>query len=148
VRYQPNSLHGLELSRVVQADFIQVAPDRVTQLTFPSPTVVRVMVAGPGYLATTDAGTPDVVRAYVQEQTVKTSDADMTWTIPASLAAGTELGVASQTATETIWEGEVKLPAKRGSRAFRILVAEFEQHKVVRAGNLESRVTYLDAVEI
>jgi hypothetical protein len=36
----------------------------------------------------------------------------------------------------------------RGSKPFRILVAEFEQHKVVRLGNLPSRVTYLDAVEI
>jgi hypothetical protein len=148
VRYQPDSLHGLELSRVVQADFIQVAPNRAMQLTFPNPTTVRVVVAGPGYLATTDPNTPDTVTAYVQEQTVKTSDADLTWTIPASLAAGTTLSVASQTATETIWEGQVKLPAARGSKPFRILVAEFEQHKVVRVGNLPSRVTYLDAVEI
>ena len=148
VRYQPDSLHGLELSRVVQADFIQVAPNRVMQLTFPNPTTVKVVVAGPGYLATTEANTPDTVVAYVQEQTVKTSDADLTWAIPASLAAGTGLAVVSQTATETIWEGEVKLPAARGSKPFRILVAEFEQHKVVRLRNLESRVTYLDAVQI
>jgi hypothetical protein len=46
--------------------------------------------------------------------------------------------VASQTTTETVWEGTIKLPAKRGSRPMRILVAEFEQHKVVRAGTLES----------
>lgn len=131
---------------MVQADFIQVAPNRVMQLTFPNPATVRVVVAGPGSLATTDAGTPDLVRAYVQEQTVKTSDADMTWTIPSP--AGTVLTVASQTTTETIWEGNVELPAKRGSRPMRILVAEFEQHKVVRTGNLESRVSYLDAVEI
>jgi hypothetical protein len=148
VRYQPNSLSGLELSRVVQADFIQVAPDRLMQLTFPSATVVRVVVAGPGYTATTDAGTPDTVLAYVQESTVKTSDADLQWTIAPSSVDGTVLPIVSQTATETIWDGEVKLPAARGSRPFRILVAEFEQHKVVRAGNLPSRVSYLDAVEI
>jgi len=42
---------------------------------------------------------------------------------------GTVLTVVSQTPSETIWEGEVKLPAARGSKPFRILVAEFEQHK-------------------
>jgi hypothetical protein len=148
VRYQPNSLTGLEMSRVVQADFIQVAPDRFMQLTFPSATVVKVAVAGPGYLATTDPGTPDAVIAYVQEQTVKTPDADLAWTIIPSGANGTVLPVISQTAAETVWQGSVKLPAARGSKPFRILVAEFEQHKVVRAGNLPNRVTYLDAVQI
>jgi hypothetical protein len=148
VRYQPNSLHGLELSRVVQADFIQVASNRLMQLTFPSPTVVRVVVAGPGYTGTFDPGTPDAVLAYVQEQTVKTSDPDLTWTIAPSSVNGTPLAVVSQTPAETIWEGDVKLPAPRGSKKFRILVAEFEQHKVVRLGNLPNRVSYLDAVEI
>jgi hypothetical protein len=148
VRYQPNSLTGLEVSRVVQADFIQVAPNRTMQLTFPSPTAVRVVVAGPGYLGTTDPATPDSVRAYVQEATIKTSDADLTWATVPSSVNGTLLGVASQTASETIWEGEVTLPSARGTKKYRVLVAEFEQHKVVRVGNLESRVTYLDAIEI
>jgi hypothetical protein len=110
--------------------------------------VVRVVVSGPGYLATTDPGTPDAMLAYVQEKTVKTSDADMQWTIIPSSVNGTALHVTTQTSAQTVWEGEVHLPAKRGSKPFRILVAEFEQHKVVAAGNLESRVSYLDAVEI
>lgn len=139
---------GLELSRVVQTDFIQVAPNRTMQLTFPSPTEVAVVVTGPGYLGTTDPGTPDAVRAYVQEKTVKTSDADLEWAIPAALANGTALTVSSQTASETIWKGTVKLPAKRGSKPLRILVAEFEQHKVVRVGNLPNHVSYLDAIAI
>lgn len=148
VRFQPNSLQGVEMSRVVQADFIQVAPNRTMQLTFPSPTAVRVVVSGPGYLGTTDPGTPDTVLAYVQEATVETSDADLTWATVPSSVTGTPLSVVSQTASETIWEGQVKLPSARGTRKYRVLAAEFEQHKVVRPGNLESRVTYLDAIEI
>ena len=148
VRYQPQSLAGIKVSRVVQADFIQVAPDRAVTLTFPSPTVVRVVVSGPGYLATTDAGTPDAVLAYVQEATVKTSDPDLSWTTVPSSANGTGLTVTSQTDTETVWEGEVKLPSRRGSKKYRVLVAEFEQHKVVAAGNLGARVTYLDAIDL
>jgi hypothetical protein len=148
VRYQPSSLKGLELSRVVQADFIQVSPDRVVSTSFPTPTTVRVAVAGPGYLATTDPGTADSVRAYVQEATVETSDSDLVWTTVPSDLDGTLLGVASQSSSLTVWDGVVKLPAPRGSKRFRVLVAEFEQHKVVAVGNLGPKVTYLDAIEI
>jgi hypothetical protein len=148
VRYQPNSLSGIEVSRVVQADFIQVAPDRSVQLTFPSPTAVQVVVSGPGYLGTTDPGTPDTVQAYVQEATVKTADADLVWTTLLSPAGGTPLAVTSQTDDQTVWVGNVNLPSARGTAKYRILVAEYEQHAVVMTGNLPSRVTYLDAIEI
>ena len=148
VRYQPSSLQGLELSRVVQADFIQVSPDRVVTTSFPTPTTVRVAVAGPGYLATTDPLTADSVRAYVQEATVQTSDSDLVWTTVPSDLDGTLLDVASQSSSLTVWEGIVKLPAPRGTKKFRVLVAEYEQHKVVAVGNLGSKVTYLDAIEI
>lgn len=147
VRYQPSSLQGLELSRVVQLDFTQVAPDRAVVLQYPTATTVKVTVVGPGYLGTTDPGYTDAVRAYVQESRVATSDPDLKWVIVAPVD-GVLLSVTSQTPSETAWEGTVKLPSARGTRPFRVLVAEFEQHKVVEAGNLESRVTYLDAVEI
>jgi hypothetical protein len=148
VRYQPSSLQGLELSRVVQADFSQVTPDRAVVVTFPSSVTVRVAVAGPGYLATTDPSTDDSVRAFVQEATVATSDEDLMWaTVPSSIA-GTPLAVVGKSAAETVWEGIVKLPAPRGTKRFRIVVAEYESHKVVVAGNLGSKVTYLDAIEI
>jgi hypothetical protein len=42
----------------------------------------------------------------------------------------------------------VTLPKARGTVPYRILVAEFEEHTVVRAGNLSAKVTYLDAIEI
>jgi len=148
VRYQPSSLKGLELSRVVQADFIQVTPNRVVTTSFPTPITVKVAVAGPGYLATTDPLTAGSVRAYVQEATVQTSDSDLVWTTVPSGLAGTLLDVTSQSLSLTIWEGTVKLPAPRGTKRLRVLVAEYEQHKVVAVGNLESKVTYLDAIEI
>ena len=81
VRYQPASLPGFELSRVVQADFIQLAPNRSMGLTYPSGTEVNVEVLGPGYLATAERGTPDTMRAYLQVRAVKTSDPDLQWII-------------------------------------------------------------------
>lgn len=148
VRYQPSSLGGLELSRVVQADFIQVTPDRVVTVSFPTKITVKVAVGGPGYLGTTDPGTAGSMMAYVQEATVETSDSDLIWaTVPSSLA-GTVLDITFQSSSATVWEGVVKLPAPRGTKRFRVLVAEFEHHKVVAVGNLGSKVTYLDAIEI
>jgi hypothetical protein len=148
VRYQPSSLKGLELSRVVQADFIQVTPDRVVSMSFPSPNTVKVAVAGPGYLATTDPFTQDSVQAYVQEATVQTSDADLVWTTVPSGLTGTPLNITHQSTSVTIWEGTVKLPSTRGTKKYRVLVAESEHHKLVRTGNVQAKVTYLDAIEI
>jgi hypothetical protein len=40
------------------------------------------------------------------------------------------------------------LPTARGSKKYRVLVAEFEQHHVYAAGDLPAKVTYLDAIEV
>jgi len=148
VRYQPASLPGIELSRVVQADFIQLTPNRSMGLTYPSPTEVDVKVVGPGYLATSSTDTPDTMRAYLQLKTVETSDPDLKWVIDPAQPDGTLLTVTSSSDTNTVWTGTVTLPKPRGTVPYRILVAEFEEHLVVRAGNLGSKVTYLDAIEI
>lgn len=148
VRYQPGSLAGIELSRVVQADFIQLTPDRSMGLTYPSDTEVNVEVIGPGYLGTATERTPDTMRAYLQIKTVATSDPDLQWIIDPAQSDGTVLTVTSSSPTNIVWKGTVKLPKARGTAPYRILVAEFEEHAVVRAGNLGTKVTYLDAIEI
>ena len=148
VRYQPASLAGVELSRVVQADFIQLTPDRSMGLTYPSATEVAVKVLGPAYLSTTSRTTPDTMRAYLQLKAVETSDPDLQWVIDPAQPNGTLLTVTSLSESHTVWTGTVKLPKARGTIPYRILVAEFEEHTVVRAGNLGYKVTYLDAIEI
>jgi len=148
VRYQPASLKGVELSRVVQADFIQLTPNRSMGLTYPSTTEVSVEVLGPGYFETTSRATPDTMRAYLQLKVVETSDPDLQWIIDPAQPDGSLLTITSQTETLTQWNGTVTLPQARGTAPYRILVAEFEQHTVVRVGNLGSKVTYLDAIEI
>jgi hypothetical protein len=149
VRYQPASLPGIELSRVVQADFIQLTPNRSMGLTYPSGTEVNVEVLGPGYLMTpNNRGTPDTMRAYLQLKAVETSDPDLQWIIDPAQPDGTLLSVASSSEAITVWKGTVTLPKTRGTVPYRILVAEFEEHAVVRAGNLGAKATYLDAIEI
>jgi hypothetical protein len=148
VRYQPASLPGIELSRVVQADFVQLTPNRSMGLTYPSGTKVNVEVLGPGYLATANRATPDTMRAYLQLKAVETSDPDLQWIIDPAQPDGTVLSVANSSEALTVWKGTVTLPKARGTVPYRILVAEFEEHAVVRAGNLGFKVTYLDAIEI
>ena len=148
VRYQPASLAGIELSRVAQVDFIQLTPNRSMGLTYPTVSEVNVEVIGPGYLATAKRPTPDTMRAYLQLKAVETSDPDLQWIIDPAEPTGTLLSVASSSETLTVWKGTVKLPKARGTVPYRILVAEFEEHVVVRAGNLGAKVTYLDAIEI
>jgi hypothetical protein len=148
VRYQPGSLAGLELSRVVQADFLQIAPDRSLSLSFPSAKSVQVTVTGPAYQATSDPDTADLIRAEVQEATIQTSDDNLRWTTVPAGSAGVVLKVISDKASGRVWQGKVTLPAARGTKKFRIAVTEFEQHKVVQTGNLEFRVVYTDAIEI
>jgi hypothetical protein len=45
-RYQPESIAGAHLSRIVLADFIQPAPDRTAAVMRPEPSQIRVMVSG------------------------------------------------------------------------------------------------------
>jgi hypothetical protein len=59
VRYQPSSLTGAEISRVTQADFAQLAPDRVATVTFPSKTSAHVSVIGHGYSKGPQGGASD-----------------------------------------------------------------------------------------
>ena len=146
VRYQPSSLKGIEISSVVQADFIQMASDRTLSLTFPAADKVHVAVTGPGYLATTSPGTDDTIRAYVQVQRVKTADENLRWeTLHPN---GTALSLTVKSQSTFLWEGTLTLPTPRNARKYRIYVAEFEQHKVAHPGADRSRVTYLDAIEI
>jgi hypothetical protein len=148
VRYQPSSVPGVEVSTVVQADLIQVAPNRTMTLTFPNPNSVRVTVSGPGYRATADPATPSVMLAYVQGPRTSITDPDLTWATYPAYANGIPLPVTSQTDTVTTWAATVKLPFARGFKRLRVLVAENEQHRHVGSDVLDSRVTYLDAVEI
>jgi hypothetical protein len=148
VRYQPASLRGVEVSRVVQADFVQIAPDRLATLTFPSSTKVQVTVAGVGYVTGPVQG-PSIMTATVEEEIPGVSDPDLKWRgvpgstvpLPSKLAPG----------DTTIWSGEATLPAARGSRPFRIRIEEAELYigpGAALAPSYAPRVTYIETLQI
>ena len=111
VRYQPASLRGVEVSRVVQADFVQIAPDRLATLTFPSANKVRVTVTGPGYITGPVEGIGPMT-ATVEVEIPGVTDPDLRWTaVPKSTVT---LLAKIATGDEITWTGEVTLPDTRG----------------------------------
>jgi hypothetical protein len=126
-RYQPNSLKtdkgDCKLSRVVLAEFAQLAPHRTATLTFPDATTVDVTVTGPSYIGSKlRQGFGDV---YVTVETQSPGgDPDLGW-VPA-LAEDVRLQANRTTTGEAIWRGQVKLPGPRGSQKFRVVIKEYE----------------------
>jgi hypothetical protein len=150
VRYQPASISGVEISRVIQADFAQLAPDRVATLTFPTGTSVTVNVVGPSFADSNliGSGAPPDMRAWVESQIPGVTDPDLGWQITPAGDPGTVLTPTAEPGSITSWTGTVTLPAMRGSQPFRILIGEREQFPLLETGNETLRTTYLDTIEI
>ena len=113
MRYQPNSLDGYWVSKVVVADFAEVAPDRFATLTFPTDTAVSVTVSGVGAAAGSQLGVPpSSMTATVQVQQPAVTDPDLQWVD----AAGSEVTLASSEAPGYAfsWSGTATLPLRAG----------------------------------
>ncbi len=128
-RYQPISLDGAHLSRVVMADFIQTVPDRsvtVTSLPF-DPTLFQVTVSGLSFVATraADGGSragPGTIRATV-EQRSRTFAGDLGWEqVPGSKPLF--LGASVAATGDATWSTRVQIPHRRWP--FRLVLEEFE----------------------
>lgn len=84
VRYQPESLPGLELSRLVKADFIQVAPDRSAVVSRTAPNTVSVALSGAagdntdGLIEVEEPGVPDDIASPVPDDGFDITAPDLT----------------------------------------------------------------------
>ncbi|HEV8065235.1 MAG TPA: hypothetical protein VGP46_10410, partial [Acidimicrobiales bacterium] len=149
VRYQPASLAGVEISRVVQADFAQLGANRAASLTFPTTTTVDVKVVGESYSESNGvtAAYPPNLWAWPQIQIPHVADPDLQWEI-APGSPGTQLLGKPGPSSITTWTGTVTLPAARGSRPMRILIAEREQYPARESYDETLRTTYFDTIDI
>jgi hypothetical protein len=127
VRYQPKSLTDAHISRVVLADFAQVAPDRTVLIVFNSTdaTRFRVTVIGLSYTATRDAGGnfrggPGVIQAHI-EQRSNLFGGELAWE-----AVGETVTLPSSPIDTggTIWERDMSIPHRNWP--FRIVLEETE----------------------
>jgi hypothetical protein len=146
-RFQRHSISNAHLSRVVLADFAQLAPDRVAAVIFheDAPTRLTVMVTGVyGINKVTKAGNFNpadkealaglnasrAIAVTIEEQK-STALGELGWfPITGALAATDWLQPQEQFDTKMLWSGTVSLPSPPikmgGSIPYRLVIREYE----------------------
>lgn len=147
-RFQPNSLPGAHLSRVVQADFAQLAPERQAFVINVDSKTVTVMLQGPTY-SKSGTGSGSSTAIVTVETRQNAAAGELGW-VPAgefnlhrneaaNAWSGKELAMPA-------WYGSVTLPAERGSRQMRLVFKEYEWFK--DDTDREARLVYADIFNI
>ena len=123
-RLQLHAVLGAELSKVVQADFIQCAPDRtVTLSALPDhPLMLRLSVAGPAPFKQIANLAPTMMA--VRVEVLHTSAGSEAW-VPVQ-SGWQALPRIQVTPAATVWSSMVVLPAARGSHRMRLVIGELE----------------------
>jgi hypothetical protein len=142
-RYQPNSVPGMEMSAVLQADFAQLAPHRALTVTPDGNDRVEISLSGITHETAVDpenAGrTGTWVRVSIRERIPGTLD-EAGWQTIGDLV---ELN-----RTELTWHGAVTVPASRTPGAIQLLIEELETYKsvdeVTGAPDLRDRVVFAE----
>jgi hypothetical protein len=153
-RYQPKSVQGAELSRVLLADFVQFAPDRLCWVAREpdDPRLLRVVVSGTGYQLNRSFPCTSTIEARLERFLT-----DLGW-VPVSLQPTTLTNVQA-VQTLAAWEGSMTLPSSGPEVRFRVVVEEWESFLAdVPTVSLppdapfgegrQRRLVYADAVEI
>jgi len=160
-RYQPNSVKtpttDVKLSRVVLADFAQLAPDRAATIAFDprDARAVNVSLAGVAYRASGAGQGPSTVDVSVETRRPNV-EGDLRWVpVPNSIVQLTSRILSD---TRVLWTGKVTLPEERGSRPFRLIIKEYEafvgdrptstRPTIAVIGGTERRLVYADAMDV
>ncbi|MER6254638.1 hypothetical protein ABT224_25105 [Streptomyces sp. NPDC001584] len=136
VRYQPESLDGLWVSKTVQAPMAQLSPER-TATVVRSGNALTVTVTGPAYTATSAGTARPVIRALVEQAAPTFTDPHLRW---AEISTAYTTLTATGPAGNTTWTGTVPLPDGPFADAPRRLrLTETEEHL-----DGHERLVYLD----
>ncbi|HEY3367006.1 MAG TPA: hypothetical protein VGK74_18290 [Symbiobacteriaceae bacterium] len=125
-RYQPKSVPNAHLSRVVLADFAQLAPDRLATIMTDAahPKELTVNVCGPGYRLSGATRTPSEMEVSVEQKRDGVAG-DLGW-IPVP-GATFPLAVRDVDHPDMTWSGQATLPEARGAKPFRLVIREYER---------------------
>lgn len=146
-RYQPNSISDAHLSKVVLADFVQIAPDRSVVVTYDpyNPAVLNVAVAGYSYKP--PSMTPDNERIEVViESLAQELAGDLGWKPEDEAKINRDIETASE---NLIWKGQVTLPPAGGQK-FRLVLKEYE-YLYVDDGESQSigkRLVFVETIDL
>ena len=161
VRFQPDSLKDAEISRVVRAEFAQLAPDRTASVTTtPSGagSKFKIVVTGPTYLASSataleresgQTGRAEI-EALLQKRDLNLgADPDLAWKTISTTP------LTANAVSPGTWEGEVDLADPLTPNTYRLLLQEYEsyrsdhQREEARQGaTIARRIVYADAVAL
>jgi hypothetical protein len=149
-RYQPNSVYGAHLSRVVLADFAQLTPDRTVTVAFdPSTGSRNVSVSGVFPAAPIGVGNVTTrLEVTVLQKSKDISDDYLAWA-PASGQSTFPLDkhqAATQSTPET-WSGSVTFQSK-WSPPFRLLIKEYELFISDEEGKLGERIVFAETIDV
>ena len=145
-RFQPISVEGAYISRVVLADFVQLAAARAaTVIRDPgNPRLLNVSILGISPLEGI-AGKNEV--AIVLEESDAGGDQDLSWTpVPDTFKV---LQMVQQPDGGTLWTGQVTLPA--GGAKYRLLIQEFERfagEAATISAVFPARLVYADTIMV
>ena len=159
VRFQPHSVDNAHVSRVVVADFAQLAPDRVANLSFDAskPKEVTLGVYGRRY---SESAAGDAPGLQVHVETLRDDVPEELGWVAAAGAKVEARRLPQGRGLPALWYGTITLPTPRGSKRYRIVVREFEvlpsdAHPQRQRGftiaelqAVGARVVYADAVEV
>ena len=129
-RYQPHSIDGAHLSRVVLTEFVQLTPDRSATLVQAKTNAVQVTVTGFSYLSAQSyiSGNPfpgpSIVVASLEYRTTNDPAGDAAW-IPLPQY---ELRLTSKAQSNgtSLWTGVLTLPVATAGNQYRIVIREYE----------------------
>jgi hypothetical protein len=156
-RYQPNSISTpdtVHLSRVVLADFAQLAPHRiaVVQTKFDANDLKKVLVEVHGFTYRGSVAGPGGSQMEVTvEEPMPHVTGELGW-VPVPNATY-QLAVQSSPSGSTVWRAIFDLPQPPGSKAFRLVIKEYElfitdASRPTEGTDLARRLVYASAVEV
>jgi hypothetical protein len=155
VRYQPHSLPGCHVSRVVRCDIVQTLPDRVlTVARDPDDAgIVVLTVAGPSYTAIAgpigrrdDPAALGRVTATLEARDPELADDVIAWRPLAGMEVELTPAIAGGVAT---WTGRLDVSGAPDGRPRRVAVVEHDHLAGdVETGDVVPRIVYADVVDI
>lgn len=149
-RYQPNAVAKAELSRVVLADFVQLAPDRSAILTYDpyDADKLTISISGLTYKAIADLeGKREEGGSTIEvhlEQRRPEIEGDLSWTSVKQIAEQKALKDG-----HLLWRGTVTLPSDRQPQDYRLVFKEFEMLYADGQPPVKTkRLVYADSFEL
>jgi hypothetical protein len=123
-RYQPSSVEDAYISRVVLADYAQLAPDRTASIVFAgrSLTQFHVSLTGVSYAQTATRPGPAIARATVEERNFAIDEV-IGWS---PVISDVPMDSAPGTGDTTVWTTDLTLPHARSEGRYRLVLEEFE----------------------